>query len=202
MSAEAAPVYVLQPIETERLILRPFRAGDLDDLHAMRSLPEVVQYLYGEVRTLPESRTMLESRVTDTTLTGDDDVLAIAAERREDGRVIGDLSLWLRSAEHRQGEIGFVFHPDAQGRGYARESAAALLAVAFGQVGLHRVYGRTDGRNDASAGLMRRLGMRQEAHLRQNEIFKGDWGDELIFAILEDEWRTHPNGGRTGPACD
>ena len=113
----------------------------------------------------------------------------LAAERRDDGRVIGDVSLSLRSVFHRQGEIGFVFHPDVQGRGYGREAATAMLHVAFGEVGLHRVYGRTDARNEASAGLMRRLGMRQEAHLRDNEIFKGEWSDELVFAILEDEWK-------------
>jgi RimJ/RimL family protein N-acetyltransferase len=39
---------------------------------------------------------------------------------------------------------------------------------------------------------MRRLGMRQEAHFVQNEVFKGGWGDELVFAILEDEWRGRP----------
>ena len=73
--------------------------------------------------------------------------------------------------------------------------------LAFGLLGLHRVFGRTDARNVASAALMRRLGMRQEAHLRENEIFKGAWGDELVFAVLEDEWNarrpqyTPPDGG-------
>jgi RimJ/RimL family protein N-acetyltransferase len=175
-------------IETERLLLRPFREGDLDDLHAIRSLPEVVRYLYGEVRSRQEVEDILAERVALTTLREDDDGIVLAVERRDDARVIGDVALWLRSAEHRQGEIGFVFHPDAQGRGYAREAAAALLGVAFGELGLHRVFGRTDARNEASAALMRRLGMRQEAHLRENEIFKGAWGDELVFAVLESEW--------------
>lgn len=175
-------------IETERLLLRPFRPADLDDLHAIRSLPEVVRYLYGEVRSRQEVEDILAERVGLTSLVEDGDRLVLAVERRSDGRVIGDVTLWLRSAEHRQGEIGFVFHPDAQGHGYAREAAIALLGVAFGGLGLHRVFGRTDARNEASAALMRRLGMRQEAHLRENEIFKGAWGDELVFAILESEW--------------
>jgi RimJ/RimL family protein N-acetyltransferase len=175
-------------IETERLLLRPFRATDLDDLHAIRSRPDVVRYLYGDARSRGEVELLLAERATRTSLHDDDDSLVLAAERREDGRVIGDVVLWLRSAEHRQGEIGFVFHPDAQGRGYAREAATALLSLAFGPLGLHRVFGRTDARNEPSAALMRRLGMQQEAHLRENEIFKGEWGDELVFAVLEREW--------------
>lgn len=177
-----------EAIETERLVLRPFRPSDVDDVHAIRSRPDVVRYLYGEVRSRREVEEIVAERATLTTLRDDDDALVLAAERREDGRVIGEVTLWLRSAEHRQGEIGFVFHPDAHGRGYAREAATALLQLAFGPLGLHRVFGRTDARNEPSAALMRRLGMRQEAHLRQNEIFKGEWGDELVFAVLEDEW--------------
>jgi RimJ/RimL family protein N-acetyltransferase len=175
--------------ETERLLLRPWRETDLDALHAMRSLPEVVRYIYGEVRSRTECEDLLATCMAQTSVVAEGDRLALAVERREDGRVIGDLSLWLRSAEHLQGEIGFVFHPDAQGQGYAREAATAVLGIAFGELGLHRVFGRTDGRNDASAALMRRLGMRQEAHFRENEMFKGAWGDELVFAVLASEWR-------------
>jgi len=176
------------PIGTERLILRAFRPADLDDLHAIRSLPVVVRYLYGDVRSRAEVQEMLDERVQLTSLREEGDALVLAAERRADGRLIGDVTLWLRSVLHRQGEIGFVFHPDAQGLGFASEAASCMLEVAFGHVGLHRVFGRADGRNDASAGLMRRLGMQQEAHLRHNEIFKGEWSDEVVFAVLEHEW--------------
>jgi RimJ/RimL family protein N-acetyltransferase len=175
-------------IVTERLLLRPYERRDVDDLLDIQSRPEVMRYLYDEVRTRDEVEQLIEKRLTHTSLRGDDDTLVLAGERQEDGRVIGDVSLTLRSAYHRQGEIGFVFHPEAQGHGYAREAATAMLHVAFAELGLHRVYGRTDLRNEASAGLMRRLGMRQEAHLRENEIFKGEWGDELVFATLRREW--------------
>jgi RimJ/RimL family protein N-acetyltransferase len=182
-------VFTLEaPIETERLHLRTFRASDLDDLYAIRSLPEVVRYLYGEVRSRQEVEELLAEHATRTSLNEDGDALVLAAERRDDGRVIGDVVLWLRSREHGQGEIGFAFHPDAQGHGYAREAATELLRVAFGPLELHRVFGRADARNDASAALMRRLGMRQEAHFRENEIFKGEWGDEIVHAVLRSEW--------------
>jgi RimJ/RimL family protein N-acetyltransferase len=45
---------------------------------------------------------------------------------------------------------------------------------------------------------MERLGMRCEAHFVHNEIFKGFWGDELVYALLEDEWRGRVSGGRPG----
>lgn len=178
------------PIRTERLLLRPFRAGDGEDLYAIRSRPDVVRYLYSDALSREEVSGVLARRATLTSLDNDGDALVLAVERRADGRVIGDVTLWLRSRRHRQGEVGFVFHPDAQGQGFAREAVTAVVGVAFGQAALHRVCGHTDARNAASAALMRRLGMRQEAHLRHNEIFKGDWSEELIFAVLETEWRS------------
>ncbi|PZS24951.1 MAG: GNAT family N-acetyltransferase [Pseudonocardiales bacterium] len=180
---------VRSALATDRLVLRPFRPEDVDDVLAMRSRPEVVRYLYGDVLTRREVVDSLAKRMALTSLRQDGDALALAVERREDRRVIGDITLRLHSAKHRQGEIGFVFHPAEQGKGYAREAATAVLDIAFGPVALHRVIGRTDARNVASAALLRRLGMTQEAHLRHSEIFKGDWGDELIFGLLEHEWR-------------
>jgi RimJ/RimL family protein N-acetyltransferase len=114
--------------------------------------------------------------------------------RRDDDLLLGDIMIRLRSREHRQAEVGFCFHPDHQGQGYASEAARAMLRLAFEAGGMHRVFGSADARNTASAALMARLGMRQEAHLRESEVFKGEWGDEVVFAILEDEWRAAQDG--------
>lgn len=174
-------------LRTPRLLLRPFGVRDLDDLHAYRRRPEVVRYLDAEVLDRSGSADLLHRRMVLDRLVAPGDTLVLAAELQ--GRVVGDVSLTWTSAEHRQGEIGFVFHPDVHGRGLATEAATALLDLALGPVGLHRVSGRCDARNTASAGLMARLGLRQEAHLVHNEWFKGAWGDELVHAVLDDEWR-------------
>lgn len=176
------------PLQTERLLLRAFRESDLDDVCALQSDPEVVRYLYWEVRTREESRVWLQERIAADRLETDGDAVAYAVQRRSDGLVIGSVNAWWRSVVHQQAEIGFVFLPAAQGQGYAREATSALFDLIFSRLDVHRVYASTDARNGASAGLMRRLGMRQEAHLRHNEVFKGEWGDELIFAVLRDEW--------------
>ncbi|MGD9735272.1 MAG: GNAT family N-acetyltransferase [Solirubrobacterales bacterium] len=178
------------PIETERPRLRRFAMGDLDGLAAIQSRPEVARFLYWEPRRREEVEPALAKFIAEEEIAGeeDDEAISLAVERREGGALLGYVSIWLRSCRHRQVEIGFVFHPDGQGHGYAGEAARMLLALAFGELGAHRVFGRTDERNEASAALMRRLGMRQEAHFREAEIFKGEWGGELVFAILEHEW--------------
>jgi RimJ/RimL family protein N-acetyltransferase len=125
----------------------------------------------------------------------EDEALTLGVELVEAGRVIGDVMLFLGSVEHRGGEVGWVFHPDYSGRGYATEATHAMLHLAFDQLGLHRVIARIDARNVASLRLSERLGMRPEAHLIQNEWFKGGWSDEVDVALLEEEWAAQHASG-------
>jgi RimJ/RimL family protein N-acetyltransferase len=178
------------PIETARLWLRPFQDEDLSDLYAFHSCPEVARYLYWHPRSLAETKEVLARKQTQVSWTQEGSTLALAVVLPERNRVIGEVSLVWTSQEHQQGEIGFVFHPDYQGQGYASEAARALLTLGFEHLELHRIYGRCDARNVASYRLMERLGLRREAHFVHNEIFKGEWGDELVYAILQEEWRS------------
>jgi RimJ/RimL family protein N-acetyltransferase len=118
----------------------------------------------------------------------DDEHVTLGAELRETGELVGDVILFLKSREHGVGEIGWVFSPAVAGRGYATEAAAAMLDWAFGEVGLRRVVARLDERNTTSARLCERLGMRLEARLVENEVFKGELTTELDYAILNREW--------------
>jgi RimJ/RimL family protein N-acetyltransferase len=178
------------PIETTRLTLRPLTPADFDDVHAYYSRPEVARYLYWEACDPEQTREMLDRNIQRVGIENDGDGLVLGVVWREVGRVVGHVSLMLARRKHRQGEIGFILNPDYQGRGLATEAAVVMLDLGFDGLGLHRIEGHCDARNVPSARVMERLGMRREAHLRENEIFKGEWGDELYFAILEDEWRS------------
>lgn len=176
------------PIETERLVLRRWHRGDVEAIYEQQSDPGVARYLPREVRTRAEAEQALAARIASRGLADDDDEISLAVERRDDGRVIGDLTLWVRSAEWGQAEIGYVFSPGAAGQGFATEAARALVDVAFGPLAAHRVYARADARNEASTRLLERLGMRCEARFRENQIFKGAWCEEVVYAVLASEW--------------
>jgi RimJ/RimL family protein N-acetyltransferase len=176
------------PIETARLTLRPFTPDDFDDLHAYGSRPEVARFLYWEPRDRAQTQAALDRKTSQSALETQGDGLVLAVALRAAGRVIGEASLQWLSSEHQQGEIGFVFNPDYHGQGLATESAAAMLGLGFDELELHRIIGRCDARNHASARVMERLGMRLEAHFVHNEFFKGEWGDELVYAMLDREW--------------
>jgi RimJ/RimL family protein N-acetyltransferase len=182
---ELRPTY---PVRTERLLLRPLTFADADALLAYRSEPGVTRYLPFEPMTRDEIHERLAGQWAQTELTEQSQVLTLGIEEAATGQLIGDVVLFWRSREHRGGEIGYVLHPDFTGRGYATEAGRALLGLGFENLGLHRIIARVDERNTASAKVCRRLGMRQEARLVENEWFKGEWTNELDFAMLAAEW--------------
>jgi RimJ/RimL family protein N-acetyltransferase len=176
------------PFETARLRLRRFREDDADKLLALFGNPQIVRYLYTEPMQRDRLGEAMERRLRPTTLDTEADVLYLAAELRANGEFVGTMTFFYRSSEHRRGEIGYVIAPKFWGHGFAREGATALLRIGFELLGLHRVEGQCDARNLASARVMEGIGMRKEAHLRENEFVKGEWTDELVFAMLADEW--------------
>jgi len=180
------------PIETVRLTLRPFTEDDFEALYAYQKLPEVARYLYGGPRDRAETAEVLKRRVSVRSLEKAGDVLVLAVVLRETGELVGDVNLAWLSEESKQGEFGFVFNPAFHGNGYAGEAAVEMLRLGFEGLGLHRIIGRCEGRNTASAKLMARLGLRREAHFVQNEFVKGEWNDEIVFAMLATEWKVPP----------
>jgi len=182
-----SPTY---PIRAARLSLRPLGQPDVTALVSYRSLPEVCQYVPFEPMDADAVTARLDGLWSRTTLDQEGDALLLGVERTATGELIGDVMLRWASVEHSCGEIGYVLHPGQGGNGYATEAAHAVLHLAFDDFRLHRVIARVDARNLASARLAERLGMRQEAHLIENEWFKGEWSDELDFALLEAEWQS------------
>lgn len=183
------PYEFAAPLTTARLVLRTMAQVDVDDIYAYQSLADVCRYLPFEPRTRDEVAEKIAKYSTALALNGDGDYWQLAVERiSAPGRVIGDVYFSIKSVANASAEIGWTLHPDHGGNGYMTEAAGAVLQIAFCELGLHRVVARLDPRNDESAALCRRLGMRQEAHFREDLWFKGEWGDTVIYGILDREW--------------
>jgi len=97
------------------------------------------------------------------------------------------------SPDGRQGEIGMFLHPDTSGLGYSLEAGAALVDLAFRELGLHRVVGRADERNRGSVQAMERMGLRREGRFVESELRQGEWVTAVLYAILGSEWLSRQN---------
>ena len=175
------------PIRTQRLLLRPYQPGDTDAVYAYHRLPETARYLENEPMSLAEAKALVTRRIGSATLAGVGEALNLVVELAKTRAVVGDCVLfWCGEG---QAEVGYVLTPAHYGHGYATEAVGVMLRLGFEDLGLHRIAARCDARNTASARVMERAGLRREAHLVQSEFVKGEWTDELIYAILRREWQ-------------
>nr|WP_028662018.1 GNAT family protein [Saccharomonospora saliphila] len=173
---------------TERLVLRPVTAADVDAVTAYLSRPDVCRYLLHPPRTREEVAARLAVREQQTRLSADGDGLRFAVVTRSDDALIGELHLTVYAAATATVEIGWIFSPHVAGNGYATEAARELLRSTFADRGAHRVVARLHPDNTASVRVCERLGMRHEALHRRDIWVKGGWEDTSVYAVLRDEW--------------
>ncbi|KTR23246.1 hypothetical protein NS330_03355 [Curtobacterium citreum] len=173
-------------LSTDRLSLRLHRKGDLERLVAIYSQPGVARFLLEEPSTPESGAVQLERRLARIGLDGPEGSLALAVER--EGELIGAVSAWRTEQERRTVELGWTLDPAYGGAGYASEAVAAVVHHVLERYDVHRVTAQMDARNDASARLAARLGMRQEAHFKEDFWSKGEWTDTLVFAMLRSDW--------------
>jgi ribosomal-protein-alanine N-acetyltransferase len=176
------------PLRTARLLLREFREDDFADVHAYAEQPDVARFMDWGPNTPEQTRTFLDLRLEEQGRWPRDSV-GLAVEHLAQGRVIGAIRLAVIDRTHRSGDLGYSFNRDDWRQGYATEAATAMIDAGFRILGLHRIWAECDVENLGSWGVMRKLGMRREAHLRQAKHVKGHWRDSYVYAVLDDEWQ-------------
>lgn len=147
-------------LETERLVLRDWRADDLDPLHAICSDPRVMATI-GPLQDRETARVGLDRLMARTARDGH---TFWALERKVDARMIGFCGVARGRVAPIEGEleIGWRLAWDCWGQSYAREAAEASLAWAARDHPGERVCAITSVGNTRSRGLMERLGMRHD----------------------------------------
>ncbi len=177
----------LEPIHTGRLIVRHFTQTDLPDLLAYQTHPDMQKYEAMEPKTEEQAAQFL-ARQADLATWAGAGWLAFAVYHPGDGKVIGEVGVFVEKEPKSEGNIGWMLHPDYHGQGYAAEAAQVLVRYAFWERNLHRLTSGCDARNAPSWKLMERLGMRREGHFRQSRLLRGAWQDEYLYALLREDW--------------
>ena len=185
----------MRELRTQRLLLRQFTEADYGDLFEFLSQLEDDEFEGYPGITFENGREHLENRL------GSEEYYAVALQ--DSGKVIGNI--YCGNMEYGAKEVGYIVNRNCRRRGYAGEALSAVVENAF-RVGAHRVYAECDPRNTASWKLLEKLGMKREAHLRQNLWFRKDangvpvWKDTYVYAVLESDAGTwHERIGSAHP---
>ena len=181
-------------IETERLILRPFRESDAEDVFEYLREPMVNCFACMKLNSLEEARKEVEKREKETEY-------LFAIVLKESGKVIGEIDAYPEThAPHEENAILDTFSPcwmlnkDYQGKGYAYEAAHAFFEYLFSEKRARRIYAYTEDYNRSSQRLCEKLGMRREGMFMEFVSFVNDaegnpiYENTIQYAILKKEW--------------
>lgn len=171
-------------IKTKRLHLRPLQAADAEAVFRYRSDPEISRYQHWEPADLSEAERFIENN----TKLAPGHWLQLAICLNDNHELIGDCGLHFPRDRDHETELGISLAGEYQGIGYAAEALKAVIGHLFNELGKHRVYASVDPRNLPSVKLLERVGMRKEGHFKKSVWFKGAWADDLVYAVLDEEW--------------
>ncbi len=175
--AEAGP----PELRTSRLLLRPFRMADVDDVFANASDPEWGRYIQVPAPYTPRDA---EEFVAHLVLTDPEDDLRWALVH--EGRVAGNVDL--TPGPEGVAELGYALARSVWGQGLATEAARAALAYGFESLGLVRIFAYAVSTNAASLRVLEKLGMKREGLLRRHRLIRGEYVDDVFYSILREEW--------------
>ena len=174
-------------LQTQRLLLRPMRVSDTDDMYEYAKDPEVTRYLLWRPHTCREyTRSYLEYLAGRYRLGAHYEWAMI---HRESGRMIGTCGFASIDCPNACAELGYVLNPDFRGQGLVVEAARCVMDFAFNTLSLHRIEARYMIENLASRRVMDKLGMRFEGVARSSLLVKGLYRDIGKCAILKEEFK-------------
>jgi RimJ/RimL family protein N-acetyltransferase len=179
----------MEALRTKRLVLRDFEETDWKAVHTYGSDPEVVRYMNWGPNTEEETKNFIQRAIaSQKEQTRRNYTLATVLEM--ENQLIGSCGIEVSDTVNKEGCIGYCLNHRYWGQGYGTEAAKALLAFDFSQLDLHQIFATCDPSNHESAHVLEKIGMQREGRLREHKWAKGKWRDSLLYAILDNEWKS------------
>lgn len=172
-------------ISTERLFLRSISLSDAESMLRYRSNPKVYEYQNFKPKTIDDVNSFINDKVCKKPNIPDT-WHQLSILNKESNELIGDIGIHF--IDDMQVEIGYTLAIEHQVKGYATEAIYNLIDYLFNSLNKHRITASVDPRNTKSIALLERINMRKEAHFKKSYWFNGEWTDDVIFAILREEW--------------
>lgn len=172
-------------LHTERLLLRPFRLEDVDDVLAYRNGEEYSRYLFPGV-PYPYSRSDAEGYIARRLLASWDSDATFAIVLH--GTAVGGIDLRV-DASNRVADIGYSIARQHWGKGLMTEAVSAVIDFAFETLELAKVSASANLLNVGSWRVLEKLGMRREGVLHSQAVARdGTRMDEVHYGFLREEW--------------
>ena len=177
----------LLELNTDRLFLRTMNMNDAEAILAYRSDAFENRYQGWIPKKIEDVYDFINNRIT-TEVNVANTWHQMVVINREHKKLIGDIGIHFMDEENKQVELGFTLDKKYQGNGFATESVKQVIEYLFNTLNKYRIIASIDPRNSSSLKLVERLGFRKEAHFRKSILIEGEWVDDLIYALLSEDW--------------
>ena len=177
------PVFLPFPeLMTPRLRLRFIVPEDAESLLFLRSSEDVMRYIDKERMKTREDALALIQKMTDGIHSGTGINWGISL--RNDPTLLGTIAFWRLIPENYRAEIGYMLHPDYQGRGLMSEAMTEVMRYGFEIMNLHSIEANINPGNEVSRKLLLKFGFQKEAYFRENYFFNGKFLDSEIYSLI------------------
>lgn len=176
----------LPTLLTPRLILRPARMSDAQDIYDYSRDPEVARHVLWDAHTsIQQTRSYLRFLIRQYHNAAPGTfVIAL----RESGKVVGTIGFMWLQADNRSAEVGYSLSRTCWNQGYMSEALCSVLDFGFTRLNLNRIEAQHECDNPASGKVMLHAGMKHEGTLRQRLFNKGRFVDVELYAILRSDF--------------
>lgn len=169
-------------IQTERTYLRYFNDSDSNDLFDYLSKKEIYQYEPGSPVSFTDAVRIAHERSQEKNF--------IAVVDKQTGHLLGHFSFFQTEPSYvNTYELGFIFNPSHQGKGFATEAGKALIQHCFYELKIHRIISNCNPENAKSWRLLERLGFTREGLLKENIYFykvgdRPNWVNTYVYGLV------------------
>ena len=187
-------------LETEHLLLRPFRLSDAPDVQRLAGAKEIASTTLNIPHPYEEG--MAEEWISAHQERFEQGRLVnFAITLRSDGALIGAIGLGI-DKEHERGQLGYWIAVPYWNRGHCTEAARAVVRYGFEVLKLNRICSMHFARNPASGRVMQKIGMSREGCLRQHVKKRDQFEDLVYYGILREEYEPARAGAQTAVGPD
>ena len=177
-------------IETPRLILHDLSINDTTPMYEYRKDNDIQLFQSFHPENIEDVKNFILSNTSDFNIENKWFQVGIYLE----GALIGDMGIHFIGPYNKQCEIGYTISTRHQKNGYGKEAVEHILSYLFIHMKKHRVIASLNPDNIASIALLRSLGFRKEGIFKKSIYNEDHWEDDLIYAILEEEWKERTSG--------
>ncbi len=169
-------------LTTARLNMQPIQERDWPLFLSLYQSPTVMRFI-GELDTPEQIRCRFDQRLGEWNKYADF-WLCLVIREQATGAAVGLTGFFPAWQNYQQAEVGFILHPEFQGKGYGSESLQEVMDFAFNICGFHRLQANVLEGNIASRRMLEKCGFQLEGCLRESYRIDGKWHNDWLLGCL------------------